>query len=422
MENNKLKILLYRFKTQAGLMSQVAFLLIVTIIFSTIIYSPNSASAAVSVSYLQTAAGSGDQSSYTCAACNIGAAASDRYIIVVVHTRDSGTAAKTLNSVTVGGVQATILSQVQSASTNSNIAGLAIVRMPTGTTADITITFSEVMLRAAISVYRVTGISAATPYDLVTSTASNPSGTIDVPAGGFAIGVANSGANTTASWTGLTEDYDAVVESGLNYTGAADTFVTEQNGLSVQATFGTNTNPAGIFASWGPHGTPSPSGLTSFSGAVILQEDANIVGTIAKGSGTFAIDHPLDPSNKILYHSFVESPDVKNIYDGVVTLDGKGTAVVKLPDYFETLNKDYRFLLTPIGVPAPDLFVQSSGVVNNSFTIVGGAPNLLVSWQLTGIRQDPFILANPIITEVEKSDDTLVNKGEFLFKGYETNN
>jgi hypothetical protein len=44
----------------------------------------------------------------------------------------------------------------------------------------------------------------------------------------------------------------------------------------------------------------------------------------------FRIDHPLDPANKYLNHSAVESPDMKNIYDGVVTLDADGEAVVEL--------------------------------------------------------------------------------------------
>jgi hypothetical protein len=41
--------------------------------------------------------------------------------------------------------------------------------------------------------------------------------------------------------------------------------------------------------------------------------DVNITGSIAKGSGTFKIDHPLDPENKYLYHSFVESPDDEHL-------------------------------------------------------------------------------------------------------------
>ncbi|HZS45939.1 MAG TPA: hypothetical protein VFC63_12620, partial [Blastocatellia bacterium] len=60
-----------------------------------------------------------------------------------------------------------------------------------------------------------------------------------------------------------------------------------------------------------------------------------ILGTLSKAAGSFKIDHPLEPDKKYLYHSFVESPDMKNIYDGVVVLDRRGQAVVTLPDWFE---------------------------------------------------------------------------------------
>ncbi len=142
--------------------------------------------------------------------------------------------------------------------------------------------------------------------------------------------------------------------------------------------------------------------------------NANITGTVSKGGGTFAIDHPLDPKNKILFHSFVESPDVKNIYDGIATLDQNGEATVTLPEYFEVLNRDFRYQFFPIGVSAPNLYIKEE-IQNNTFTIAGGEPNTRVSWQVTGIRQDPFILANPIEVEVEKGPDALVDKGEYLF-------
>jgi hypothetical protein len=47
----------------------------------------------------------------------------------------------------------------------------------------------------------------------------------------------------------------------------------------------------------------------------------------------FKIDHPLDPENKYLSHSFVESPDMMNIYNGNVVTDASGYATVTLPDY-----------------------------------------------------------------------------------------
>ncbi len=161
-----------------------------------------------------------------------------------------------------------------------------------------------------------------------------------------------------------------------------------------------------------------PSGQTNFTTPVVINESAAVTGALAKGSGTFVIDHPLDPVRKMLFHSFVESPDVKNIYDGIVELDSKGSATIKLPDYFEALNKDYRFLLTPIGQPGPELFIQSNGVVDNEFTIAGGPPNTKVSWQITGIRQDPYIIANPIVNEVMKGRGAMVDIDEYLFEGY----
>ncbi|MGA7306967.1 MAG: hypothetical protein WBW88_19010 [Rhodothermales bacterium] len=69
----------------------------------------------------------------------------------------------------------------------------------------------------------------------------------------------------------------------------------------------------------------------------------SIPGTLSKGSGTFKIDHPLDPEHKYLYHSFVESPEMKNIYDGTVILDQSGSAMIELPAYFEALNRDFRY-------------------------------------------------------------------------------
>ena len=144
--------------------------------------------------------------------------------------------------------------------------------------------------------------------------------------------------------------------------------------------------------------------------------DLTITGALSKGSGSFVIDHPLDPENKLLYHSFVESPDVKNIYDGVVTLNDQGRATVTLPDYYEALNgsESARFLLTAIGESAPGLYVTEEGIYNNTFTIAGGPSGVRVSWQVTGIRQDPYILKNPIVVEVEKGPDALVDKGESI--------
>lgn len=154
---------------------------------------------------------------------------------------------------------------------------------------------------------------------------------------------------------------------------------------------------------------------------------AHVTGSLSKGSGTFVIDDPIDPENKLLYHSFVESPDVLNVYDGIATLDARGQATVTLPNYFLALNKDFRYLLTAIGKPAPNLYIKEGvhrsyfGVIGSIvFTIAGGSPGAKVSWQVTGIRHDPYILANPILTEVPKTASTTIPKGEYLFPQYES--
>jgi len=147
---------------------------------------------------------------------------------------------------------------------------------------------------------------------------------------------------------------------------------------------------------WGIYGTSGSGGLAgNFAGNVFVS------GSLSKGSGTFKIDHPLDPENMYLSHSFVESPDMKNIYDGVVTLNEDGTATVTMPSYFDALNTEFRYQLTCIGGYAPVYIAEE--ISERQFSIAGGSPGLKVSWQITGIRQDPFAQANPVIVEEQKS-------------------
>jgi len=149
----------------------------------------------------------------------------------------------------------------------------------------------------------------------------------------------------------------------------------------------------------------------SFSGkAGYFNGDVDIDGTLSKTAGSFKIDHPLDPANKYLYHSFVASHDMMNIYNGNITLNQNGEAIVELPDYFKALNSDFRYQLTPIGAPGPDLFIAEE-ISENRFKIAGGAAGMKVSWQVTGIRQDAYAKAHRIQTEVDKEAD---KKGKYL--------
>jgi hypothetical protein len=126
--------------------------------------------------------------------------------------------------------------------------------------------------------------------------------------------------------------------------------------------------------------------------------NVHVNGTLSKAGGAFKIDHPLDPAHKYLSHSFVESPDMKNIYDGVATLDAEGRATIELPEWFGALNREFRYQLTAIGTPQPALFVADE-IHGNSFRVAGGVPGARVSWQVTGIRQDAWANAHRIPVE-----------------------
>lgn len=149
---------------------------------------------------------------------------------------------------------------------------------------------------------------------------------------------------------------------------------------------------------YGIYGTAS-GGATNWAG--YFSGNVNVTGTLSKGGGSFKIDHPLDPANKYLYHSFVESPDMMNIYNGNVVTDGSGYATITLPDWFEALNKDFRYQLTVIGDFAQAIIAQK--VQNNQFAIRTNKPNIEVSWQITGIRKDAWAEKNRIPVEESKT-------------------
>jgi hypothetical protein len=152
------------------------------------------------------------------------------------------------------------------------------------------------------------------------------------------------------------------------------------------------------------------TGRVSVLGAVGITGDVNINGELSKSSGSFKIDHPLDPENKYLYHSFVESPDMLNIYNGIVRLDENGEARVELPEWFDALNRNFRYQLTALDRPAPGLHVAER-IADNRFLIRGGEPGMEVSWQVTGVREDPWAEAHRIQVEEDKPPH---EQGHFL--------
>ncbi len=138
--------------------------------------------------------------------------------------------------------------------------------------------------------------------------------------------------------------------------------------------------------------------------------DLDVTGTLTAGAKDFKIDHPLDPTNKYLYHGSVESSELMNIYTGNATLDGGGRAVVSLPNWFEAVNTDFRYQLTSVGAPAPNLHIAQE-IANHEFQIAGGAPGMKVSWQVTAVRHDAYAQKHPLVVEVDKAE---TERGHYL--------
>ncbi|NKE57551.1 hypothetical protein FXN61_12175 [Lentzea sp. PSKA42] len=135
--------------------------------------------------------------------------------------------------------------------------------------------------------------------------------------------------------------------------------------------------------------------------AGVFNGDVEVRGRLTKSLLNFKIDHPVDPANRYLSHSAVESDEMKNVYDGVVVLDDAGAAVVELPSWFEALNTEFRYQLTAVGAAAPNLHVAEE-VSGGRFSVAGGPARAKVCWLLTGVRHDAYARANPLQVETEK--------------------
>jgi hypothetical protein len=131
--------------------------------------------------------------------------------------------------------------------------------------------------------------------------------------------------------------------------------------------------------------------------------------TAATGMKLFQIDHPLDPAGHYLNHFSAEGPEPYLVYRGNATLGANGEAAVALPAYFEAINTEPTYQLTPIGGPAGLYIAQE--VKNGRFVIAGGKPGMRVSWTVTAVRNDAFVRAHGFETEPLKP---AAHRGRFL--------
>lgn len=159
---------------------------------------------AVTRSFAAATGNGSDLTTYTFTAHAIGAAASNRKVVVAATGR-MGSGIQ-VSSLTVGGVSAT--SAVSSGSGTSH-SSIWVVDFPTGTTADIVVTFSGGAARCAVAVWAMYGAGSSTPTATATDTTSPFSQSLTTPVGGVAFGVITSSDPAGITWANLTEDVDA---------------------------------------------------------------------------------------------------------------------------------------------------------------------------------------------------------------------
>jgi hypothetical protein len=202
----------------------------------------------VDVSYIGEVTDTANLTTYTFSGASIGAVDATRKTVIAVVSRTAGTTI-TLNSATIGGSAATALVNAKHSSGNTQHAALFIIDSGSGsglsaaTTADITVTFSSAATRCAVGVYRLTNSSiTAHDTDQDGTTSGNPTGGgIDVQGAGaiIAAGGCDAPGAATTSWSNLTEDADARLESAMLYSWASAEFASSQTALNIDPTFST---------------------------------------------------------------------------------------------------------------------------------------------------------------------------------------
>ncbi|NMN56860.1 hypothetical protein FHT36_000738 [Xanthobacter sp. SG618] len=198
-------------------------------------------------------------SSYTFAGCDIGAAppaGETREVFVAVGWYQGGSASRTLSSVTIGGIAATL----ETPFNNGVLQALCVARavVPTGTTADIALTFSNTVQSCNLAAYRVMNRPSAAAGASDTGSATFSAATsvgvagMDVGAGGFILSAVAWGNTVSApALSGLGAGSDAFLTpeaTGYVAFGSAPLQASASTGNTLTWTW--TTSRSGFAAAW----------------------------------------------------------------------------------------------------------------------------------------------------------------------------
>jgi hypothetical protein len=153
------------------------------------------------------------RTTYTFSAKAIGAAAGGRLVVVSLLSYQSS--ARTVSSVTIGGITAAIHQATVDVSGDHILTAIAYAVVPTGTTANVVVTFSGSMGACGMGVYALYDVGS-TPKATGNKSTSTSFGSVSYAANDIGIYVDGGNGPDAATWTNATKNWDNEVASGAS--------------------------------------------------------------------------------------------------------------------------------------------------------------------------------------------------------------
>jgi hypothetical protein len=208
--------------------------------------TPTQSPAVKSLTYITSSSNNSSLATYSFPSTNIGGPG----LIVVAFHSERGNPLIQTPTITIGGISATIAGDSYSGTGSPNISTIiAYVRITSGTTANISITYPATQTRIGIGVWRIQNNISDTPIQVQKSAANSGTGrSITFTSLGINdLGICaqtNGTQGTSMTWTNATEDYDSDIGSpaGTRISGAS--FITSSSGNRTITTTHSNSAQA----------------------------------------------------------------------------------------------------------------------------------------------------------------------------------
>lgn len=172
------------------------------------------------------------------------------YESMLVCAGRMGAATQGVSSLTVGGVGATLV-VAQLNPDNEVYSSIWMVSGVTPGSGSIVVNGSAASTKCSIATYETTNRAATAHHTASAGFASggaDPSASLNIPSGGFAVGYAlEINESVTWTWTGLsTEDVDATIEGASTHTAAHQNSMTVETGRTITAARSATTNKGSL--------------------------------------------------------------------------------------------------------------------------------------------------------------------------------